>query len=140
MKINFTELTLKPIHGHFDISAVLAYLKAMPYSSKDSVSEYSDDLMQSYMICGNQIMLEHCKKKRKENPERFPFICSIVHVYPTDNKIGIYFYADAEDPRFIDTVKFVLHILGQYKCNISDEFGNNWTEQVEKKGAESLFE
>jgi len=139
MKINFLELTLEPIHGYFDIDAVLAYLKAMPYCSKDSVSEYSDDLLQSYMICGTQITLEYCKKKRKENPGRFLFVCSVVHVYPTDNKFGIGLYGDAEDPRFIDAAKFVLHILGQYKCKISDEFGNDWTEQVEKKGAESLF-
>jgi len=140
VKINFLELTLRPIHGHFDISAVLAYLKTMPYCSKDSVSEYSDDLLQTFMICGTQITLEYCKKERKENPDNFPLVCSVVLVYPTDNKIGIGFYGDAEDPSYIDAAKFVLHMLGQYKCKISDEFGHDWTEQVEKKGAESLFE
>jgi len=140
VKINFLELTLRPIHGYFDISAVLAYLKAMPYCSKDPVGAYTEDILQSYMICGNQLSLENCIKKRKENPGRFPFVCSVVHVYPTENSIGIGLYGDAEDPRFIDAAKFVLHILGQYKCNISDEFGHDWTEQVEKKGAESLFE
>lgn len=141
MRMNSIEITIKPIDTGLDVEVVKKHLESIPFTMKDPVEEYPDELLQSYMVCGSEETLSYCKEARLVNPNRFPWSCTVVGIYPGDNKIGIYFYGDDnEDPRFIEAAKFVVWFINKCPSKVTDGEGFDWTDKVNHKGALVLFE
>ena len=119
-------IRLEPLNGIFDIEKIKKYIETFPFTFQDPIDSHV------YLLCRNKVSEEYCRQERM-NSKPYPYV-GLVYLQP--NLISINHLCGEEE--FAQCRKFVEWIVKQYSCKITDDYGNDWTEQC-KENVDVLY-
>ena len=88
-----------------------------------------------YMVCGLPETVEFMRRRRVEDPSRFPYQV-LIYVKPNEINIDQEYGDDAQLRTAREFVKTVIEETG---CEVLDEYGTSWTERVRQEGVGILY-
>jgi hypothetical protein len=87
------------------------------------------------MLCGDIETLEGMRAKRLKFPDRFPY-SALVTIEPKSINI---FQERAGLDKLISSRRFLSWLLNQYRCQITDEYGTDFTERYAEEGIDIFY-
>lgn len=120
---------LRPTEGGFNTGRLRAWLEARPDTLADPVGGGE------YMVCGSPASVEYARQERIDDPSRFPY-CVLISIAPEEIVVVQEFGNRLTLPVARDFVKTV---VDETICEIGDEGGGRWTEQVRREGVGVLY-
>jgi hypothetical protein len=113
----------------FDTVACREYLMTRPDSLEDPLGTGK------IMLCGDNETLEWMRVERLKVPDRFPY-SALVTIEPKSINI---FQERAGLDKLISSRSFLSWLLNQYRCQITDEYGTDFTERYAKEGIDIFY-
>lgn len=120
---------LHPANGRFDVEKIRAWLEGQPGVLLDPLGSGI------YMVCGRHGTIENARQKRIDKPSQFPY-CVLVTIKPDEINI---FQEYGNDDKLRSAREFVGMIVDETGCEVLDEYGKNWTDQVRLYGVGVLY-
>jgi len=114
------ELSLQPFSKLFDREHVEHYVAKLGFSCRDPIDETT------YIVCSSPEILKYCYDQRKNHPEKgFPYV--LIISFKTD---AILIGQNCDKAERHLARQFVEWLLSHYDCKVTDDYGNDWTEQA----------
>ena len=114
-----TDFYLEPVSGEFDVSAVEAFIEAMPFTARDEKEPTS------FLVARDEETLEEAVAQRRADDQHFPMPVHLIGVHP--ERVDVSFRLSP----LASVRTFVKWARDHYSVRVRDEDYNDVTAQLD---------